>query len=194
MNHSYEPLADLLEYPEADWASRLAHCRLTLTPVNSPLAPAFDAFLEKVAAVPLTALQEQYTRAFDLNPVCPLEVGYYLFGEDYRRGVFLANLRETESPFELGQAHQLPDYLPVLLRLLIRLEDNELQSALRTDCLIPAVEKMEAALKKAGSLYADLLAVVGAALKSETSHSSSRSAPPHKATGHPFPILNSTPC
>ena len=55
-----------------------------------------------------------HTRTFDLNPVCTLEVGYHLFCENYKRGEFLANLRATEAPFELGQEFQLPDYLPVL--------------------------------------------------------------------------------
>ena len=104
-----------------------------------------------------------YTRTFDLSPVCALDIGYHLFGENYKRGVFLANLRETEAPFDLGQEHQLPDYLPVLLRLLTKLDDEELRGALIVDCMIPALEKMLKTLSEGENPYRHLIAAVNTA-------------------------------
>src|SRR5215467_5604666 len=139
MSQNYEQLANLLEYPETTWDSKLADC---------PGDDLLTEFRAGVAALSLSHLQELYARTFDLNPACALEVGYHLFGENYKRGEFLANLRETEAPFELGQAQQLPDYLPVLLRLLPKLDDLELRSSLIVECLIPAIEKMFTPLKE----------------------------------------------
>jgi nitrate reductase assembly molybdenum cofactor insertion protein NarJ len=127
VSHLYEALANLLEYPGYDWKQRLAACQQSLTVEQPELRPLYEEFCQRIDDFTLFALQELYTQTFDLNPVCALEVGRHLFGEDYRRGFFLARLRETESPYALGQAQQLPDYLPVLLRLLSKLGDDELR-------------------------------------------------------------------
>jgi nitrate reductase molybdenum cofactor assembly chaperone NarJ/NarW len=162
-----EILADLLDYPDADWKWRCEECRAVLNVASQSFASHFALFSTATESRSLTDLQEVYTRTFDLSPVCALEVGYHLFGENYKRGVFLANLRETEAPFDLGQAQQLPDYLPVLLRLLTRLADEELRGALIVDCLIPALGKMLKTLSEGDNPYRHLLAAVNAVLQSE---------------------------
>lgn len=160
----FDALGDLLEYPCADWAERFDACRRLLHAGRPEIASAFRGFGRGVAGLRLSELQELYTRTFDLNPVCTPEVGYHLFGDTYKRGLFLARLRETEEPYSLGQERQLPDYLPVMLRLVGRLADTELRSALVGECLLPATAKMLDALRKAGSPYADLVRAAGAAL------------------------------
>jgi nitrate reductase molybdenum cofactor assembly chaperone len=151
-------MAVLLEYPGFDWESQ------TKARLDHDLA---NDFVRAVRNISLSELQELYTRTFDLNPACALEVGYHLFGENYKRGEFLANLRETEAPFDLGQAQQLPDYLPVLLRLLPKLEDQELRTSLIAECLIPAIEKMLTTFKDAGNPYRLLLVTVVTTLRAE---------------------------
>lgn len=160
MTDTYEQFADLLEYPDEHWAVPNGIAVETASLAN---------FRYAIEALTLSDLQELYTRTFDLNPVCALEVGYHLFGENYKRGEFLANLRETEACFELGQEHQLPDFLPVLLRLLTKLEDEELCGALIGDCLIPAIDKMLRPLKETDNSYRYLLEAVRAKLQSEPS-------------------------
>ncbi len=159
MLQDYDILADLLEYPDTDWDQKLVRC--------NGLAGECSLFYRAAVGVPLATMQEQYTQTFDLNPVCTLEVGYHLFGENYKRGVFLANLRETESAFCLGQDRQLPDYLPVLLRLLVRLEDTDLRNALISDCMVPALGKMIEAVSKRPSVYRHLLEAVQSRLSAE---------------------------
>lgn len=159
-NHknSYEQFADLLEYPGEQWKAPLS---------NADQPVGLDEFVAGIRALSLADLQELYTRTFDLNPVCALEVGYHLFGENYKRGEFLANLRETEGSFELGQENQLPDYLPVLLRLLTKLQDKELRRSLIGECLIPAIDKMLRPLRESDNPYRFLLAGVRATLQTE---------------------------
>lgn len=157
MVETYENLADLIEYPDTEWDAKIA-------------AIAADdllrEFSSRIATLSLSEVQELYTRTFDLNPVCALEIGYHLFGENYKRGEFLANLRETEAPFDLGQENQLPDYLPVLLRLLTRLKDEDLRSSLISECLIPALDKMLASLKESDNPYRFLLEALRTTLQS----------------------------
>jgi nitrate reductase delta subunit len=158
MAEPYENLADLIEYPDTDFDSKIA-------------AIAADdllrEFSSRIAALSLSEAQELYTRTFDLNPVCALEIGYHLFGENYKRGEFLANLRETEAPFDLSQENQLPDYLPVLLRLLIKIKDEDLRSSLISECLIPALDKMLTSLKESDNPYRFLLEALRTTLQSE---------------------------
>jgi nitrate reductase delta subunit len=160
-------LADLLDYPEASWRSFIESCGELVANGRPESSDAFTAFRETVMTLSLSDLQELYTRTFDLSPVCALDIGYHLFGENYKRGVFLANLRETEAPFDLGQEHQLPDYLPVLLRLLTKLNDEELRSALIVDCMIPALEKMLKTLSESENPYRHLIESVRITLQSE---------------------------
>jgi nitrate reductase delta subunit len=163
----YEVLADLLEYPGAEWRSLI-----DLTPGGSPghapeVSAAFKNFKQEVLALSLSELQELYTRTFDLNPVCALEIGHHLFGENYKRGVFLANLRETEASYDLGQSRQLPDYLPVLLRLLTKLDDFELREALICECMLPALAKMLTAFADGENPFRYLIETARIALRLE---------------------------
>ena len=160
MTELYELLAGLLEYPHEDWPTQTERARAA---ANSALGE----FIVAVESLSVIGLQELYTRTFDLNPSCALEVGYHVFGENYKRGEFLAHLRETEAPFALGQDQQLPDYLPVLLRLLVKLEDEELRGSLIVECLIPAIEKMLASFKESDNPYRLLLEAVRSTLQTE---------------------------
>ncbi len=154
-------LADLLEYPREDWPQRMESSRASLN--EETLAE----FFRGTEALPLASLQEVYTQTFDLNPVATLEIGYHLFGENYKRGLFLAQLRETEERYALDEQRQLPDYLPTLLRLLDKLDDRELREDLIAECLLPAIGKMKTALKSKENLYAPLIEAVETRLKSE---------------------------
>lgn len=167
MTNAYQSLADLLDYPVADWQSRCHECKKLLAAESELFVDQFSLFAGETETLSLSDLQELYTRTFDLSPVCALEIGYHLFGENYKRGVFLANLRETEAPFDLGQEHQLPDYLPVLLRLLTKLDDKDLRSALIVDCMIPALEKMLKTLSEGENPYRHLIALVRLVLNSQ---------------------------
>ena len=167
MTQIYEQLADLLDYPAPGWEANVAVCQKLVRRTMPELRSSFATFSDEVKDLSLATLQEIYTRTFDLSPVCALEIGYHLFGENYKRGVFLANLRETEASFNLGQEHQLPDYLPVLLRLLTKLDDKELRDSLIVDCMIPALEKMLKTLSGADNPYQHLIMAARSLLNSE---------------------------
>ena len=163
--HLFESLADILEYPTDDWNLRFEKCKELSLSTDQSASDYFSSFCLDIHEMSLLEMQEMYTRTFDLSPVCALEVGYHLFGEDYKRGQFLANLRETENPYDLGQEHQLPDYLPVLLRLLGQLEDDELRASLIGYCLIPGLKKMNEAFDKKKNPYGNAIKFLAETLK-----------------------------
>jgi len=167
MRHCYQILAGALEYPGPDFYTRLDRFTQVLTIQTSEGGAQFIGFRRKVERLSVEKMQELYTQTFDLNPVCTLDVGYHLFGENYKRGELLAKLRETEEPYEIGQANQLPDHLPVLLRLIEKLEDEELRMALIAEVLIPALGKMVEALGQTDNPYLQLIEAIGNALNDE---------------------------
>lgn len=175
--HVYNVFADLLEYPEEPWFALRDHAAHSFAPESVKVAEHVSAFCAATAEFQLYSLQERYTLTFDLNPVCALDIGHYLFGEDYKRGLFLANLSETEAPYALGQKRQLPDYLPVLLRLLAVLRDNELRGSLIAECLLPAIEQMTAALDKTDNPYRHLVKAIYLTLREEAPAYQPRPAP-----------------
>ncbi len=189
MKLSYANLADLLDYPGADSRALIETCGEIVSGETPEIANAFTDFREGVLTLSLSDLQELYTRTFDLNPVCALEIGYHLFGENYKRGLFLANLRETESPFNLGQEHQLPDYLPVLLRLLTKLDDEELRGSLMSECLLPALSKMLKAFGDSENPYRHLIEMTRGALRLEVGVSSCEAADRTPVSRPSLPVL-----
>src|SRR3972149_5384978 len=73
----------------------------------------------------LEELEESFTRTFDLNPVCCLEVGWQLYGEDYNRGSFMVEMRQRIRSHGITETLELPDHLSNLLPLLGRMEPQE---------------------------------------------------------------------
>ena len=178
MRGTYEILADTIEYPTSDSSLSLDERDALLKCENASFVHHLIHFIHDSEALSLSERQELYARTFDLNPACALEIGYHLFGENYKRGVFLANLRQTEAAFDLGQANQLPDYLPVLLRLLVKLDDRELRTALIAECLLPALEKMLKAFGDSENPYRYLLTATTALLQTEVTAYPARSGRP----------------
>jgi nitrate reductase delta subunit len=154
----YERLASLAAYPGQDYRDVLRLCRELLVPI-----PEAASWLERFAAqvVPLeqTELEELFTRTFDLNPVCSLEVGWHLFGENYERGEFLVWMRRQLRRFGLPESTELPDHLSHVLALLGRLPAGEADRLLSRSVL-PALDKMQAGLSRTENPFLFLLEAV----------------------------------
>jgi nitrate reductase delta subunit len=147
--------ASLLEYPDRTFFRRLAECCAADT--------ALEPFAARVSAMSLPALQEMYTKTFDLNAGCTLDMGWHLFGERPERGVFLADLRSQLASADVEEGNELPDYLPLLLKLVARLP-SDTASALQA-ALAPAVDRLRAALAADGSPYESLVTCAFAAVR-----------------------------
>lgn len=107
-----------------------------------------EAFALHVSLTPFTEVEETYTQAFDMNPACTLEIGWHLFGETYKRGSFLANMRASLREHGVEEGTSLPDFLPNLLRLLPRLSPEDAQG-LVSDCILPSLAKVRPKLEHA---------------------------------------------
>jgi len=141
----YSRLAELLSYPEEETLATALEWVEAWTGVHPRPAALIRGWYEAVAEYELWQLQELYTRTFDLNPCCSLDIGYYLFGEDYQRGAFMAGVREQLDLVGIAADQELPDHLPHILRWLEKVYGSEDHVEMVAECLLPVLVKMDQA-------------------------------------------------
>ena len=90
-------------YPSEGYLARIAAAEPRLEQTSPQAATALAEFRKAVESMEGWELQELYTRTFDLSPVCTLEVGWHLYGEQYRRGRFLVKTRELLTKVEIAE-------------------------------------------------------------------------------------------
>lgn len=152
-------VARCLEYPGPGTAraARIAAERAT---ADEPgLAHALWHLAVGLETAPLGEAEERYSALFDLNPVCTLHVGYHVFGDSYPRGAFIAGLARELRQAGVEWKHDLPDFLPTVLRLMARLPEED-ASVLAERILRPALAKMAKALEGSSSPWSKLLAAL----------------------------------
>ena len=116
-------------------------------------------FQNAIAEKSLGLLQEAYTNAFDLRPDCTPNLGYHLFGDDGRRGLFLAELKGRMEIRGIRLGVELPDHITLLLRY-VDIADEEERLPVIEDCLLPAVARMVEVLKPSGNPYEHALSAL----------------------------------
>ena len=147
----YSLFADILDYPEHSITRMIDDCLAQLA-LEAPDAHAqLMDFQTEIAQKDVRQLQELYTNAFDLRPECTPNLGYHLFGDDGRRGAFLAELKGRMDARGVPLGVELADHIALILRFLDVAEDE--QPVLIEDCLLPAVSKMIEVLKDGENPY-----------------------------------------
>jgi nitrate reductase delta subunit len=155
----YALFADILDYPRRSIAESLADCSAELGPEIPEAQAHLKDFGMAVAEKSFRQLQEVYTNAFDLRPDCTPNLGYHLFGDDGRRGLFLAELKGRMESRGIPLGVELPDHIALVLRYLEIVEEEE-RTIVIEDCLLPAVTRMAAVLKPSGNPYEHALSAL----------------------------------
>ncbi|MDE3197044.1 MAG: nitrate reductase molybdenum cofactor assembly chaperone [Acidobacteriota bacterium] len=150
MSGRLENLARVFEYPGEDYAQR---CR--------------DAGLEELAAEAETrgcaGMQELFVGTFDWNPAASLDLSWHLYGEQYARGEFLAQMRDRLRRHGIEETAELPDHITHVLALFSRM-DAEAAERFAREYAAPAVAKLAASLEQAKSPFAGPMRAVREAL------------------------------
>lgn len=156
---NYELLADLFIYPESDTHKAKINSIFQYLLVHSPkAADAMISFMEFLEAATLKDMQELYLRSFDVQAITTLDIGFILFGEDYKRGQLLVNLnREHREAGNICHT-ELSDHLPNVLRLLPKMKDETIRNEIATRLVMSAIIKMtgefaEEKIKKKDEIY-----------------------------------------
>lgn len=134
-------IAPLLEYPTVDTRAQAIALAESMKWYAEIWEDLLEAFALHLQLTPAAELEETYTRAFDMNPSSSLDIGWHLFGETYKRGSFMANLRQSLREHGIPEGTELPDHLPTVLRLLPALPVEDARDLTR-DCILPALAKL----------------------------------------------------
>ena len=149
-------LGGLLGYPQSAVDAEVRACAEALAAVDAEAAEHLSAFHRQVQGRSIEDLQELFVNAFDCNPGRALEVGWHLFGEDYKRGSFLVWMRSKLRDFGLPESSELPDHLTHVLAVLGRMETAEADEFAAT-CVLPVLERMIPGFAKDGNPYENIL-------------------------------------
>lgn len=146
----------LLTYPAEDCAERAEACLRVLERGPAEAREHLSTFSAFAHSTRLDEMEELYTRTFDLNPVCSLEVGWHLYGEAYQRGAFLAEVRTLMRLNGVAENGELPDHLTNVLPLMARMPEPVAGDFARTR-VTPAVAKMLHGFADGNNPYRDVL-------------------------------------
>jgi nitrate reductase delta subunit len=184
--NEFDLLAALLRYPGKDYWNDAAHCLEVLWENDPEAAALVEGFVEQTRSRSLEELQALFTTTFDLDPVCSLEVGWHLFGENYERGEFLVKMRGQLRRLGVAESTELPDHLTHALVALGRMELEE-AADFAAACLFPALDKMGKGIEGKSNPFENVLLAVRCALE----HRYPRPAPVAARVEPAFPILDS---
>lgn len=157
-------LVRLLEYPTEGYGKLVERAAQVARHAVPETATCLATFCKAIQGLGTEQLQELFIQTFDLNPVCALEVGWQLFGDEYRRGEFLVKMRGELRRYDLTESGELPDHLTHVLPVLARM-DSEEAAQFASRFVLPAVEKMLAALNGRKNPFENVLLAVRAWLR-----------------------------
>ncbi len=175
-NLIYDQLAALLEYPGPDYRQRVERAAEALANAQPEAAALLRSFEEQIRGSTTEDLQALFTSTFDLDPVCSLEAGWHLFGEQYERGVFLVKMRQQMRRFALHESTELPDHLTHVLAVLGRMEREEADE-FAVACVHPALDKMRAGLAGKNNPFENVLEAIARQLESRHARAAAENRP-----------------
>jgi len=118
----YRMFADVFEYPGTDYAEKVHRVvralNETYPEAGTELQGYYDHLPYNDHPEPRKAMEEIFTRTFDVQAITTLDIGYVVFGDDYKRGELL----------DCGS--ELADHLSNLLQLIAAHEDQAMMAEL----------------------------------------------------------------
>lgn len=166
----YDALAALLEYPVVMPADPYATALREAAP-HPRAAVHLAAFAGAARQLPLSELQEHYTKTFDFESDAALYAGHHLFGEDGRRGLLIAGLVERYRGLGVDAGLELADHFSPMLRSLAIDADSEEAQDLLQLVLQPALAKVLPAVERRSDTYAAVLHALAMVIDERTCRS-----------------------
>jgi nitrate reductase assembly molybdenum cofactor insertion protein NarJ len=138
----YEKLAKLFQYPDAEYSLHVREVESLLSQLYPDIQSTFNEFAKYVYSASREELEELFARTFDVQAITTLDIGYVLFGDDYKRGELLVNLNREHKEAGNDCGNELADNLSNLLKLLPKMQNSELRQELIQKIIMPALTKI----------------------------------------------------
>lgn len=113
--HPAEVIALGLDYPRPD---SVAVMTAAIASTHGVVRRHLEDFVQEVGALSLGEWEELHTTTLDLNPQFVPYVGHVMWGDAYRRGEFMADLKPELRRTNTELNGELPDHLALILRYL----------------------------------------------------------------------------
>jgi nitrate reductase delta subunit len=156
--------AELLGYPGPRTPELARACGGIVAETSAEAARRLERFAELAERAGPARMEELYTSAFDLAPLCSPYVAHQLFGDGPARALFLARLRAMQREEGFAPGLELPDHAAEVLRFLAAARRGADVDALLEEGLRPATEKMQRTLDEARHPWGDVLFALGKVL------------------------------
>jgi nitrate reductase assembly molybdenum cofactor insertion protein NarJ len=135
-------LSALTDFPLEGFTEKVKEIQLYLDGCYPELGQVLEPFTEFVSTASLDEMQELHTRTFEVQAITTLDVGYLLFGDDYKRAELLVNLSREHTAAANDCGYELADHLPNVIRLMDKMTDAELRHELAAKVVFPGLKKM----------------------------------------------------
>jgi nitrate reductase molybdenum cofactor assembly chaperone NarJ/NarW len=135
--------ADILDYPAPGLPGKAAECVALIGAAQPEAVVLLESFRRFAEETSVGKLQEVYSGFFDLNSICHPYVGYQMFGENYKRSIFLLGLKKAyrDEGFE-ASASEIAERLSIVLRFVAHSKGGEAIDELLDRALLPALARM----------------------------------------------------
>ena len=137
----YEVLATLFRFPDENYISQCREVQKYFDKNEPEIGKALSNFTKKLDPNQM-AIQELFLSTFDVQAVTTLDIGFVLFGDDYKRGELLANLNRELKNHAIDKNNELADNLANVLQLMSKWDNPELRAEFAGLVLFPALVKM----------------------------------------------------
>ncbi len=138
----YQLFSALFRYPVEGYQQRVNLCMSLLETEYPDAAKEMQRFVDYINARSLEEIEEVFGKTFHIQAICYLDIGYVIFGEDYKRGEFLVHMKQEQQKANNDCGEELPDNLANVLMLMTKVEDKEFLDELAVKVLIPALNNM----------------------------------------------------
>ncbi len=159
LNH-YAIWADVFRYPYQDLNNAFTKALNLVASAMPEKAHDLTTVLKKVQQMTVLKQQEYYMKTFDVQAICYLDIGYVLFGEDYKRAQLLVNLQQEHKAAGVDCGLELGDHLPNILCLLSKTKKADLAEELGFIITIPAIRFMLKRFNNIENYYKVMLEVL----------------------------------
>jgi len=180
MRGAYSLFAGVLDYPGAEVSAQVQELIAQVAVFNSEAVEPLRKFESELKGMSLGELQELYTSTFDMRPDRTTNLGCHIFGEDVRRNIFMAQLKERMEARQIPTGTELPDHLSLVLQLLAAQDSTDETQTLVADCLAPGVTRMCASFNQneSSNPYAHALQALLTVLREEMGNVATTEAAP----------------
>ena len=137
----YNKLAKVFQYPAEGYKEGVVAVTQMLQGYPEG-AKEFQRFSDYVGKSTLHQIEDVFGITFHIQAICFLDLGYVLFGEDYKRGDFLVQMKREQAKINHDCGEELADNLQNVLQLMAISKDEEFIQELAVRILIPALKKM----------------------------------------------------